>query len=64
MNPFDELLKISQTEKKGLTFYLDGQTIPGIVISVNAGTETVEVKNQTHSRILIRLDRVNAVAMS
>jgi hypothetical protein len=62
MNPFGELIEVSRTEKKGLTFYIGGQTVPGIVTKVNA--DTVEVRNQSHSRVLIRLDRVDAVALA
>ena len=62
MNPFAELLSISQNENKGLTFYVGGQVIVGLVTKVNGGT--VEVRNQTHSRVVIRLDRVDAVALS
>jgi len=63
MNPFAELFETSQTEKKGLTFYVGGATIAGIVAKVN-GADSVEVRNQMHSRIVIRLDRVDAVAIS
>lgn len=63
MHPFAELLQTSQAEKKGLVFYLGGQTVAGIVIKIT-GNDLVEVRNQTHSRILIRLDRVDAVAMN
>jgi hypothetical protein len=63
MNPFEELFEVSRTEKKGLTFYVGGQTIAGIVLRVNA-SQTVEVRNQTHSRVIIRLDRVDAVALA
>jgi len=58
-----KLLKVSQAEKKGLTFYINGETIPGIVTQA-AGDGTVEVRNREHGRILIRLDRVDAVAMN
>lgn len=63
MNPFAELFETSQTNKKGLTFYVGGQTIAGIVVKVNGG-ESVEVRNQTHSRVVIRLDRIDAVALA
>lgn len=63
MHPFADLLQASQTEKKGLVFYIGGQTVAGVVVKIT-GNDLVEVRNQTHSRILIRLDRVDAVAMS
>ena len=64
MNPFAELFQVGQREKKGLTFYVGGQTIAGIVVRVEESGGTVEARNQTHSRIVIRLDRVDAVALS
>lgn len=58
---FQELFDLSQKEKKGLTFYVQGQTIPGVVTKM-IGEDAVEVRNQTSSRIIIRLDRIDAVA--
>ena len=59
---WNELFQLSQAEKKGLTFYIKGETVPGIVTKV--GNDFVEVKNQTHSRILIRLESIDAIAMN
>ena len=47
-----ELLEKSEKERKGLMFYVEGQAIGG------------EVKNQTYSRIIIRLDSIDAVALN
>ncbi len=58
-----KLLKVSQAEKKGLTFFVNGEAIPGIVTQAS-GDGTVEVRNQEFGKILIRLDRVDAVAMN
>jgi len=58
-----KLLRSSQAEKKGLTFYVNGQAIPGLVTHA-AGDGTVEVRNQEYGRIIIRLDRVDAVAQN
>ena len=60
---FRELLERSEKEKKGLTFFVRGQTIAGIVIRV-VGTEAVEVRNQTFSRIIIKLDSIDALAIN
>src|SRR5688572_10294301 len=49
---FQELFAASQKDKKGLTFYVKGQSIPGVVTKV--GGDAVEVRNQTHGRIVIR----------
>jgi hypothetical protein len=63
MNPFQELFDLSMKEKKGLLFHLCGsQTIGGVVVKVGEGT--VEVKNREYGRIVIRLDRIDAVAMN
>ncbi len=60
---FQELFEISQKERRGLMFFLNGQTVGGLVIRM-IGTEAVEVRNQTYSRIIIRLDRIDAVALN
>jgi hypothetical protein len=57
---FKELLEMSQKEKKGLTFYVNGQVIAGGVIRISE--DTVEIKNREFGRIIIRLDRIDAVA--
>ena len=57
-----ELLDRSEKERKGLMFYVKGQTIPGVVVKI--GADTVEVRNQTHGRIIIRLDSIDAVAIN
>jgi hypothetical protein len=59
---FRELLDHSEKECKGLMFYVKGQTIPGIVVKV--GADTVEVRNQTYGRVIIRLDIIDAVALN
>ena len=60
---WSELFQLSQKDKKGLTFYVKGQTIPGIVTRI-IGDEAVEVKNQTSARIVIRLESVDAIALN
>ncbi|MFQ5569444.1 MAG: hypothetical protein ACE5G0_07195 [Rhodothermales bacterium] len=61
MQAFQELLERSQKEKRGITFYLHGQTIAGVVLKINE--DTVVAYNQTYDRIILRMDRVEAVAM-
>ena len=60
---FRELLERSEKEKKGLTFFVRGQTISGIVVKI-VGADVVEVRNQTFSRIIIKLENVDAVAIN
>ncbi len=58
---FKELLEMSLKDKKGLTFFVHGQTISGGVLRI-IGDEAVEIKSREFGRIIIRLDRVDAVA--
>ena len=60
---YQGLFELSQKEKRGLMFFMKGQTIGGAVTKV-IGNEAVEVRNQTYSRIIIRLDQIDAVAMN
>jgi hypothetical protein len=62
-SPFQELIDQSLKEKKGLTFFIKGQTIGGAVTK-QIGTEFVEVRNQTYSHAIIRLDQVDAAAIN
>jgi hypothetical protein len=61
---FTELIELSQQTKKGLTFYVKGQTIPGYVLRVIDNGGSVEVRNQTFSRIVIRMEQVDAIAIN
>jgi endonuclease YncB( thermonuclease family) len=58
---YQELFAQSQKDKRGLTFYVKGQSIPGVVTRV-IGNDAVEVRNQTHGRIVIRIDSIDAIA--
>ncbi len=57
-----ELLEASQTEKKGITLYVKGQSIGGVV--VKAGGDMVELRNREFSRIVVRMDAIDAAAMN
>ena len=60
---FVELFKLSQEQKKGLTFYVGGMAIGGVVVKA-AGDGTIEVRNQEFGRLIIKLEAVIAVAMN
>ena len=62
MELFKELIELSHKEKRGLTIFIKGQTIAGIVTQI-IGLEAIEVRNQTFSRVIIRLDAVDAMAI-
>ena len=61
LQAYQELFAASQKDKRGLMFYVRGQQIGGGVVRV-IGNDAVEVRNQTHGRIIIRLDAIDAVA--
>jgi hypothetical protein len=57
-----EVLEESLKSKKGLMLYVKGQAIPGVVMKISA--EVVELRSQEYSRIVARLDSIDAVALS
>lgn len=63
MDLFKDLIETSMKEKRGLTIFLKGQTIAGIVTQI-IGLQAIEVRNQTFSRIIVRLDAIEAMAIS
>lgn len=56
-------LEESLKNKKGLTFYINGNTVNGYVVRI-IDDLSVEVRNQTSSKVLIFLNRLDAIAMS
>jgi hypothetical protein len=63
MSVFHPLFEQSMNEKKGLTVYVNGQSVVGVVTRIN-GAETVEMRSREVSRILVRIDRIDAVSIS
>lgn len=59
----EEILNQSLSQKKGMTIYIDGQVINGVFVK-RIDANTIEVRNQTYSRIIIRVDRIDAIALS
>lgn len=58
---FQALLAQSMEQKFGVYFFIKGQVIAGVVTKIN-DDRTVEARSQQYDRILIRLDRVEAMA--
>lgn len=56
-------LEESLQGKKGLTFYVNGNTVNGYVVRI-VDDHAVEIRNQTSAKVLVLLDRLDAVAMS
>lgn len=62
-NEIKKYLEESLQSKKGLTFYLNGTTVNGYVTRI-IDDRSVEIKNQTTTKVLVLLERLDAVAMS
>jgi len=56
-------LEESLQNKKGLTFYINGNTVNGYVIRIIDDT-AVEVRNQSSTKVIVLLERLDAIAMS
>ena len=57
----EQVLGAAQQEKRSVMLYVAGQAIGGAVVRVEPG-RLVELRNQQYGRIVVRLDRVDAVA--
>jgi hypothetical protein len=61
-NPMRELLEESQNAKKGVNLYVKGQVIPGIVTKISG--DLVEMRSREFSRIVVKIDAIDAAAMA
>ena len=59
---FQQILEASQNEKKGIMLYVKSQQISGVVTRVS--NDSVELRSREYSRIVVRIDSIDAVAMS
>lgn len=59
---FQQILEASQTEKKGVTLYVKGQSVGGVVVKING--DSVEMRSREYSRIVVRMDSIDAVTMA
>lgn len=58
----EKALQAAQQDKKGITLHVSGQSVGGAVVRVEPG-QVVELKSQQHGRIVVRIDRIDAVLM-
>ncbi len=58
----EKALQAAQQAKKGVTLHVGGQPIGGGVVRIEPG-QVVELKSQQHGRIVVRIDRIDAVLM-
>ena len=59
---FRSILEASQSEKKGLMLWVKGQSIPGIVVKIEA--ETLELRSREYWRNVVRQDSLDAPPMA
>ena len=59
----EQALTQAQQDKKGVTLYVQGQTIGGGVVRIEPG-QWVELRSQQFGRIIVRLDRIDGLAHS
>lgn len=60
---FKELFEKSQNENRGLTVYINGQTLAGVVTKI-IGTEAVEMRSQMFSRAVVPVAAIDAASVS
>jgi len=58
----EDALNVAMQSKRGITVYVNGQSIGGAVTRVEAGS-FVELRNQEFGRIVVRWDRIDGVAL-
>lgn len=60
---YEELFNASLTQKKGLSLYVAGQIVVGVFVR-RIDANTIELRSQQFTKIIVRLDRVDAIALS
>ena len=58
----DEVLEQSIAQKKGLAIYLSAQVIHAIFVR-RLDENTIELRNQTSNRVIVRCDRIDAISI-
>jgi len=58
----EQALSAALQDKRGITLYVAGQTVAGAVTKIEPGA-WVELRSQQFGRIVVRLDRIDAVAL-
>ena len=58
----DDVLEQSMAQKKGLAIYLSSQVIHAIFVR-RLDENTIELRNQTSNRVIVRCDRIDAISI-
>lgn len=61
----EQALAAARQAQRGITLYVNGQTVAGAVVRVDTSTAPgwVELRNQQFGRIVLRLDRIDGAAL-
>lgn len=59
-DPIRQAMEESKTTQRGLTFYVNGSSIPGVVVSYD--DNFVVARSSAQGSIAIRMDKIDAVA--
>lgn len=59
----EQALSAMQTDKRGITVHVNGQALGGAVVKVDASAQTLELRGPQGTRIVVRLDRIDAVTL-
>ena len=60
---YEELFNLSLSQKRGLSVYVGGQVVVGVFVK-RIDANTIELRSQQFAKIIVRLDRVDAIALS
>ena len=58
----EDALNAALASKKGVTLYVNGEDIGGAITKIEPG-QYVELRSQQYSRIVVRWDRIDGIAM-
>ena len=59
---YKEIFEAIRDEKCGLTVYLGGQSIAGVVVEI-IGTEAIEMRSREYCRIIVCVEAIDAIAV-
>jgi hypothetical protein len=59
----EEAFNAALASKRGVTLYVNGEKIDGAVTKIEPG-QYVELRNQEFSKIVVRWDRIDGIAMN
>jgi hypothetical protein len=59
---FQQILEASRNDKKGVTLFIRGQQIGGVVVKIEG--DAVELRAREYSRIVVRLESIDAAALA